>query len=128
MRDIDEIRRENLRQIENELGGATEAAKIVGMSPAQFINLRTGAKDSKTGKPRGMRKETARRIEIALQKPLGWLDTPQAEKSALLDESARFLIGAYRMAEPRIQAAVRLLLMGEQAVMGKSSNIRQFVN
>jgi len=120
MRDIDEIRRENLRRIEHELGGATEAAKIVGMSPAQFINLRTGAKDSKTGKPRGMRKETARRIEAALGKPQGWLDTPQTEKSTL-DESARFLIGAYRAAEPRIQAAVRLLLMGEQAMLSRQA-------
>jgi len=124
MRDIDEIRRENLRRIEHELGGATEAAKVVGMSPAQFINLRTGAKDSKTGKPRGMRKETARRIEMALRKPQGWLDTPlsQTEKSTL-DESARSLIGAYRAAEPHIQAVVRLLLMG-----GEPSSARQFAS
>lgn len=44
------------------------------MSAAQFANLRDGAKDSKTGKPRGMRKETARRIEEAAKKPEGWLD------------------------------------------------------
>ncbi|GAA4424665.1 hypothetical protein GCM10023090_18500 [Acidovorax lacteus] len=44
------------------------------MSPSQFANLRDGAKDSKTGKPRGMRKETARRIEKAAGKESGWLD------------------------------------------------------
>jgi hypothetical protein len=44
------------------------------MSLAQFSNLRDGAKDSQTGKARGMRKETARRIEEAVGKPSGWLD------------------------------------------------------
>lgn len=74
MKDIDDIRRENLRLIEKEAGGTTEAATLCGMSPSQFANLRDGAKDSKTGKPRGMRKETARRIEDAAHKPHGWLD------------------------------------------------------
>ena len=74
MKDIDEIRRENMRLIESEAGGATEAATLCGMSPSQFANLRDGAKDSKTGKQRGMRKETARRIEASAKKPVGWLD------------------------------------------------------
>jgi SOS-response transcriptional repressor LexA len=74
MKDIDEIRRENLRLLERECGGPTAAAERVGMSPAQFANLRDGARDSRTGKPRGMRKETARRIEESCGKPAGWLD------------------------------------------------------
>lgn len=74
MKDIDAIRRENLRLIEKEARGTTEAATLCGMSPSQFANLRDGAKDSKTGKPRGMRKETARRIEAAAGKQPGWLD------------------------------------------------------
>ncbi len=74
MKDIDDIRRDNLRIIERELGGPSGAARTIGMSPAQFTNLRDGAKDSKTGKPRGMRKETARKIEERCHKPVGWLD------------------------------------------------------
>jgi phage repressor protein C with HTH and peptisase S24 domain len=74
MKDIDEIRRDNLRLLEHECGGPAAAAARVGMSPAQFANLRDGAKDSKTGKPRGMRKETARRIDAAFGKAEGWLD------------------------------------------------------
>lgn len=74
MKDIDEIRRDNLRFLEQECGGLAVAAAKVGMSPAQFANLRDGAKDSKTGKPRGMRKETARRIETSFDKAKGWLD------------------------------------------------------
>ena len=78
MKDIDEIRRENLRALEKEAGGPSDAAKKVEMTPAQFTNLREGAKDSKTGKPRGMRKETARRIEAAFGKSAGWLDADHA--------------------------------------------------
>ncbi|MVW72156.1 S24 family peptidase [Bordetella sp. 15P40C-2] len=79
MKDIDQIRRDNLRSLEAEAGGPSAAAKLLEMSPAQFMNLRDGAKDSKTGKPRGMRKDTARRIESAAGKPPGWLDTPHGE-------------------------------------------------
>lgn len=76
MIDIDEIRRANLRRIEAEFGGPAGAAARLNMSTSQFVNLRNGARDSKTGKPRGMRKETARRIEEAAGKPEGWLDIP----------------------------------------------------
>lgn len=81
MKDIDAIRRDNMRLIEKEAGGTTEAATLCGMSPSQFINLRDGAKDSKTGKQRGMRKETARRIEESAKKPAGWLDVDHASEN-----------------------------------------------
>ena len=44
------------------------------MSHSQWANLRAGAPDSKTGKARGMRKETARKIEAAFGRAEGWLD------------------------------------------------------
>ncbi|AFU45441.1 phage repressor [Acidovorax sp. KKS102] len=81
MKDIDAIRRDNMRLIEKEAGGTTEAATLCGMSPSQFINLRDGAKDSKTGKQRGMRKETARRIEESAKKPAGWLDVDHTSEN-----------------------------------------------
>lgn len=46
--------------------------EAVGMSYAQYINLRDGAKDARSGKPRGMRKETAWRFENAgMKTPAG---------------------------------------------------------
>ncbi|WP_082728970.1 hypothetical protein [Burkholderia sp. LA-2-3-30-S1-D2] len=75
MKEIDEIRRDNLRIIEAERGGPAAAAAALGMSHSQFTNLRDGAKDSKTGRPRGMRTATARKIEELAGKPVGWLDT-----------------------------------------------------
>jgi len=82
MKDIDEIRRENIKALERELGGPSAAAIIMSMSLAQWANLRDGAKDSRTGKMRGMRKETARRIEAAGKKPAGWLDIDQGPMPA----------------------------------------------
>jgi hypothetical protein len=77
--DIDEIRRTNLRTIEGKLGPAFY--KAADMSPAQFYNLRDGAKDSKTGKRRGMRKETAWKLEDAAGLPRGYLDVPHDDQN-----------------------------------------------
>ncbi len=134
MKDIDEIRRDNLRRIEADAGGLSEAAKLVGMSPAQFANLREGAKDSKTGKRRGMRKDTARRIEQAAGKPTGWLDTDfdSAEWKAFearilnappaqLGKTAAILWRAYRASSPATRAAIDLLLLSPQQRAGLKS-------
>ncbi|AXK63747.1 hypothetical protein [Burkholderia sp. IDO3] len=82
MKDIDQIRRDNLKIIEAERGGPASAAAALGMSHSQFTNLRDGAKDSKTGRPRGMRAATARNIENRADKPLGWLDTDHSDAVA----------------------------------------------
>lgn len=74
MKDIDQIRRDNMQRLVDESVSKQAVADRIGMTLAQFINLLTGAPDSKTGKPRGMRKETAWRIEAATGKPQGWLD------------------------------------------------------
>ncbi|MGN5354351.1 S24 family peptidase [Ralstonia sp. L16] len=71
--DIDEIRRENIRALE-QIYGASALAEKAGMSLSQFYNLRDGARDSKTGKRRGMRKETAWKIEDAAGVERGYLD------------------------------------------------------
>lgn len=89
MKDIDEIRRDNLRLLEQEYGGPTATAAQVGMSTAQFANLRDGARDSKTGKPRGMRKDTARKIEQNANKPTGWLDVDHSSASAELSNKSQ---------------------------------------
>lgn len=70
--DIDEIRRINIKALWKDQRSAL--IEKCGMQPAQFYNLRDGAPDSKTGKPRGMRKETAWKIEDAAGVPRGYLD------------------------------------------------------
>lgn len=87
MKDIDEIRRENMRRIEQEVGGPSAAAQAAGMrTTSQWINLRNGAPDSKTGKPRGMHKSTARKLERCFQKPGLWIDTDHSHEPAPADQ------------------------------------------
>lgn len=77
--DIDETRRANIRALEIIAGSPRSAADRVEMSYAQYINLRDGAKDTRSGKQRAMRKETAWRFEDAFNMPRGWLDIPHAD-------------------------------------------------
>lgn len=130
MKDIDEKRRENLRRIEEECGGASAAARIIGMSPSQFLNLMIGAKDSKTGKPRGMRKETARRIETAMNKPVGWLDEDHSQAYLGMPEKPLSVICEvvsepqqiqYSSSQRGTRAAIELLLIPAEQRTGMSA-------
>ena len=71
---IDEIRRQNLTALVKELGGNKPLAERVGVSESQMAQWVNGAKESKTGKARGMRLDSCHRIEDAAGKPRGWLD------------------------------------------------------
>lgn len=94
--DIDEIRRSNIRELERIHGALLY--KNAGMSPSQYYNLREGAKDSKTGKPRGMRKETAWKIEDSAGVPRGWLDLVHNENEAVEVSKAAPSIPQYDVA------------------------------
>lgn len=110
MQNVDEIRRARLRQAAEELGSVQALADAAGKSPSQISQLITGAKDSKTGKPRGMRSSTAREIEAAIGKPSGWLEMTDDDlymarvkrlppgKRALLDERLNALLEAEGLA------------------------------
>lgn len=74
LKTIDDIRRENLRALAREVGGPAALARQVGVNEAQLSQWLNGSPDSRTGKPRGMRSVSCRRIEEATGKPGGWLD------------------------------------------------------
>lgn len=87
--DIDDVRRANLRILERKAGSITKLADLAQMSYTQCLNYRNGVKDSRTGKLRGMRKETAWRFEDAFELPRGWLDVDHSDSKpdqALLRE------------------------------------------
>lgn len=73
---IDEIRRSNLATLITEFGGNKTFSERLGVSESQLSQWAKGAANSATGKPRGMRTDTAQRIEAAGGKPPGWLDQP----------------------------------------------------
>jgi SOS-response transcriptional repressor LexA len=75
MKSIDEIRRENLALLRSELGGSLrDLAARLERDESQVSQWMQGSKNSGTGKPRGMRSDTARYIEQRANKPAGWLD------------------------------------------------------
>lgn len=74
MKTLELIHKENLRLLADELGGVAAAAAKVGCSPSQYSQWMNGSTHSATGKPRGMRSSSARRIEQAVGKPTGWMD------------------------------------------------------
>lgn len=74
MKLIDDLRRENLTQLRRELGGLKQLSEKLEREDSQVSQWILGSKNSGTGKPRGMRSETARFIELKCAKPEGWLD------------------------------------------------------
>lgn len=72
---IDEIRRNNLRKIADEVGGVSKLAEILERDQAQVSQWINGSiKTPSTGKPRGIRTTTLRKIEEKIDKPKFWLD------------------------------------------------------
>ena len=93
---IEDIRRKNMLTLLSECGGLARLARRIERSPSQVSQLVYGLKSSKTGRPRGMRSETARRIEKMTGKSFGWLDlanTPNTngERSTIKTEATKYL-------------------------------------
>lgn len=71
---LPDIRRENLAHLVKEAGGTAAFARLLGSSDSQIAQWMHGAKESRTGKPRGMSHDTCRRIERSTGRPPGWMD------------------------------------------------------
>ena len=76
MKTIEETYREKLKILANEFGGQNELSKVIGKSAAQISQWINASPDSKTGKPRSLKSETARKIERLTGKPHAWFDQP----------------------------------------------------
>jgi hypothetical protein len=74
MKTIDEIHRDNLRILIDKWNSVRALAEALEMGEAQLSQWANGSKDSKTGKPRGIRPESLRLIETKLKLERGWLD------------------------------------------------------
>lgn len=73
---IEEIRRAKLKQLVTTIGGGKQSAlaDAIGVSASQLSQWINASPDSKTGKPRSMDSNTARRIEQVLGMTGGWMD------------------------------------------------------
>ena len=86
MKTIEETYRERLLMLSKEYGGQTELSKRIDKSPAQISQWINGSADSKTGKARSMKSDTAREIEVSLNLPHGWFDQPVVSEHATPQE------------------------------------------
>ncbi|MET3232236.1 UNVERIFIED_ORG: SOS-response transcriptional repressor LexA [Burkholderia sp. 1263] len=75
MKTNDEIRRDNLLIAIKRLRTAVALAEKADVSAAYLSQIKNQTPESKTGKPKAMGDDVARKIEIALGESLGWMDT-----------------------------------------------------
>lgn len=79
MKTIEQTYRERLKMLVEEFGGRAELSKAIGKSVTQISQWINASPDSKTGKPRSLKSDTAREIEKAVGKPFAWFDQPVQE-------------------------------------------------
>lgn len=76
MKTNDEIRRQNLELAIKKAGSAARLADAAKTSAAYLSQIKNRTPDSKSGTPKMMGDDMARRIEAAVGEPHGWMDTP----------------------------------------------------
>lgn len=74
MKTIGEIRRENMLIAQDRVGGAEQLAELADLSAAYLSQIKNKTLESKTKKEKQMGDKAARKIEIALGEPVGWMD------------------------------------------------------
>lgn len=127
MKKIEDVRRDNLRRLRDELGGVQELADRLGKGQSQISQWLNASTHSGTGKPRAISSGSCREIERTLRKPEGWMDVehapmtlvPSSEATALrkllAEASADVrLVSVYNLANADqrelIDSAVRLVI------------------
>lgn len=75
MKSIEEIYQDNIKLLVKEYGGIQGLADTLKKSHSQVSQWKNASKDSKTQRPRTVSKEMAKYIEIACNKPPGWMNT-----------------------------------------------------
>lgn len=74
----DQIRRDRLASLVEELGSVQAVADKVEKAPAQVSQWLNASTDFKSGRPRNMSSDIARWIEGKCGKPPGWMDQPDS--------------------------------------------------
>ena len=75
MKTIDEIRRDNLQLAVKRFRTAAALAEKAGVAAAYLSQIKNQTPESKTGKPKAMGDDVARKIERAIGESEGWMDT-----------------------------------------------------
>lgn len=114
MQIVSETRLARLQMLVKQHGGSLAALNVamgLDRTDATLSQIRTKAPHSKTGKPRVMGDDLARKIEEKLSLGLGWMDTPlsYAEMHGQEDPRTKVMQLLEGMPPDQLQTAVRLL-------------------
>lgn len=108
---IDVVRRENLELLILEYGTQEALAAAADTTPVYLSQIRRQAVDTKTGRPRQLGTQMARRLESAqpYPKPAGWMDVPRTPEEI---EAIKKLIAAARAKAAEVRQAPALQSLG----------------
>jgi phage repressor protein C with HTH and peptisase S24 domain len=82
MQTNDEVRRQNLLIAIERAGSAAKLAEAAKTSPAYLSQIKNRTPDSKSGTPKTMGDDMARRIEAAIGEQPGWMDVARESQEA----------------------------------------------
>jgi phage repressor protein C with HTH and peptisase S24 domain len=80
MQTNDEVRRQNLLIAIERAGSAAKLAELAKTSAAYLSQIKNRTPDSKSGTPKTMGDDMARRIEAAVGEQPGWMDVPREQR------------------------------------------------
>lgn len=89
MKTIDEIRLDNLLLAISRAGTATALAEKSGLSAAYLSQIKNRQPDSKTGNPKNMGDDAARKIEAGIGEKRGWMDVDHSTTTLLIPVKAK---------------------------------------
>lgn len=97
MKTNDEVRRQNLLIAIERVGSAAKLAALSNTSPAYLSQIKNKTPDSKSGTPKTMGDDMARRIEAAIGEQPGWMDFVHDELPDEMDQLLKLVPGARRV-------------------------------
>ena len=82
---LNQVRLRNLEILISEAGSAAKLARAAGTN-SSYLSQVWNQLPTKKGTPRSIGDELAEKLEKAMKKPQGWMDTPHTEKSGQAEE------------------------------------------
>lgn len=124
MQTNDEVRRLNLEIAIKRAGTAAKLAEAAKTSAAYLSQIKNRTPDSKSGTPKTMGDDMARRIEAAIGEQPGWMDVPHVPGAAEPEASVLDLVpGAMRVRaagpdDPSLTQIMRVKLKVQAGITG----------